>query len=247
MSAEPTIRVIDTLEELEGCVELQKQIWGFGDRDLVPRRMFVVASRMTGGQVLGAFDTGRLVGMSLAIPGIRKGKPYWHSHMLAVIPEFRNQGLGRRLKLRQREEALAQGIELMEWTFDPLEIKNGYFNLTVLGAVARRYYPDLYGRTSSALQAGLPTDRMVAEWWLRSPRVSPAGSNGSTPETAAEAEVTVPAEIVAWKAAGDPRAAEVQRQNRDKLVAAFASGLVAVGYRMGREGGAFLLGRGGAA
>ncbi|MGH9480931.1 MAG: GNAT family N-acetyltransferase [Terriglobales bacterium] len=243
MSAEPSIRVVETLEELEACVELQSQVWGFADRDLIPRRMFVVATKI-GGQVLGAFDAGRLAGFTLAIPGIRDGRPYWHSHMLAVAPEFRNLRLGRRLKLRQRDEAMALGIELMEWTFDPLEIKNGYFNLAVLGVVARRYYPDLYGPTTSALQAGLPTDRMVAEWWLRSPRVAAIAADGAPAEPAAESEIAVPAEIVAWKAAGDPRAGELQRRNREALRTAFASGFTAVGYRIGTEGGAFLLSRG---
>ncbi|HVA63493.1 MAG TPA: GNAT family N-acetyltransferase [Terriglobales bacterium] len=243
MSGELPIRPITAVEELEACVEMQSQVWGFGDRDLVPRRMLVVANKI-GGLVLGAWDGPRLAGFALALPGNRQGKLYWHSHMLAVAEGYRDRGLGRQLKLRQRQEALTQGIEWMEWTFDPLEIKNGYFNLAGLGAVSRRYYPNLYGQSSSMLQAGLPTDRVVAEWWLRSPRVV-ALAQGKPVAAApvAAARVEVPAEIYAWKRAGDPRAAELQRRNREALLAAFADGLMAVGYARSPQGGVFLLAR----
>ena len=112
-----------------------------------------------------------MAGFVLAYPGIRDGRPYLHSHMAAVLPEFRDLGIGRRLKLVQREDALARGIPLIEWTFDPLQTKNAYFNICRLGAVARRYLTDVYGSTSSPLHAGLPTDRLVAEWHLESERV----------------------------------------------------------------------------
>ncbi len=136
--------------------------------------LFLLASKI-GGQVIGAFTaTGLMVGFAMALPGVRDGRPYLHSHMLAVLPEYRNAGLGRRLKLAQRDDALARGFELMEWTFDPLEIKNAYLNITRLGALSRRYAADFYGPSSSPLQAGLPTDRLYAEWWLRSPRVEAA-------------------------------------------------------------------------
>ncbi len=98
--------------------------------------------------------------------------------MLAVRKEYRNGGLGRRLKLMQREEALSRGIELIEWTFDPLEIKNAYLNIEKLGAIARRYNINQYGITSSPLQGGLPSDRLIAEWWLRSKRVRIIAAKG---------------------------------------------------------------------
>ncbi len=107
----------------------------------------------------------------MALPGYRNGYPYLHSHMLAVLPEYRNAGLGRRLKLAQRDDAIARGFDLMEWTYDPLEIKNAHLNIARLGAISRRYQPDFYGPSSSPLQGGLPTDRLYAEWWLNSPRV----------------------------------------------------------------------------
>jgi predicted GNAT superfamily acetyltransferase len=175
MSANPhsdtLIRPLTRLEDFERCVVLQLEIWGYGDGDVVPRRIFMVAERI-GGQVIGAFDGDTIVGFAMSLPGYRSGRTYLHSHMLAVLPAYRNAGLGRRLKLAQRNDAIARGFELMEWTFDPLEIKNGYLNIARLGAIVRRYEPDFYGPSSSPLQGGLPTDRLYAEWWLRSPRVT---------------------------------------------------------------------------
>jgi GNAT superfamily N-acetyltransferase len=146
-----TIRRCLGLNELRTCVSLQKEIWNFTDAELVPLRMFVVAEKV-GGQVMGAFDNNEMVGFALSVPGTRSGYIYLHSHMLAVRAEYRNTGLGRRLKLLQREDALARGIELIEWTFDPLEIKNAYLNIEKLGAIACRYNINQYGITSSPLQ-----------------------------------------------------------------------------------------------
>ena len=106
----------------------------------------------------------------------------------------RNGGLGRRLKLMQREDALARGIELIEWTFDPLEIKNAYLNLEKLGAIARRYNINQYGITSSPLQGGLPSDRLIAEWWLKSKRVETLLGTGKNPPIAVESGI----EVLAW-------------------------------------------------
>lgn len=235
------IRALNHVHEFDQCVELQRQVWGFDDSDLVPARMFVV-SRKIGGQVFGAWDGNRLVGYALAMPGDRNGHLYLHSHMLAVLAEYRNAGLGRLLKLRQREDAIARGIDLMEWTFDPLEIKNAYFNIERLGAITRRYVPNQYGVTSSRLQAGLPSDRLVAEWWLRSERVERT-LRGERPGITVQQRVDVPAEIYDWKAAGDTRAAEVQARNRVALSRAFATGHVVLGYERTPAGGAFLLGQ----
>src|SRR5580692_12267528 len=132
--------------------------------------MFVVATKI-GGQLLGAFDGDRMVAFCVAIPGLKQGgKVYLHSHMLGVLPEYRNAGVGRQLKLRQRDDALARGIDLIEWTFDPLDLKNAWFNIERLGVVVRRYLRNQYGVSSSALHGGLPTDRLVAEWWIAKPR-----------------------------------------------------------------------------
>src|SRR6202789_4277612 len=169
-SAHIRIESVKALADFERCVDVQLAVWGYSDGDLIPKRVFIVA-QSTGGQVIGAFDGDAMVGFAMSLPGYRDGKPYLHSHMLAVLPEYRNGGLGRRMKLAQRDDALARGFDLMEWTFDPLEIKNAHLHIARLGAIARRYLRDFYGPSTSPLQGGLPTDRLVAEWWLRSDRV----------------------------------------------------------------------------
>ena len=237
------IRPLTTLEQFERCVVLQLEVWGYSDGDLIPRRVFLVAQRI-GGQVLGAFDGDTVIGFAMALPGYRNGHSYLHSHMLAVLPQYRNAGLGRSLKLAQREDALARGFDLMEWTFDPLEIKNAHLNVARLGAISRRYKTDFYGPSSSPLQGGLPTDRLYAEWWLRSPRVMSALRGEAQPLNAIE-RVTVPHTIYQWKQDKQQRglAQALQTRNREALEAAFARGLAVVGYERDAEGdGCFLLG-----
>ena len=245
MTSDVRLRHCDGIDDLQACVGLQQEVWSFSDYDLVPLRLFVVAQKI-GGQVIGAFDKDTLVGFVMSIPGSRHGQPYLHSHMLAVREAYRDQGLGRLLKLAQRDDALERGFELIEWTFDPLEIKNAYLNLEKLGAVARRYNINQYGYSSSPLQGGLPTDRLVAEWWLRSKRVESLLNTGRRPEFAVQGTVDVPAEIYALRASPEKRgrAAEIQLRNREALIKAFAGGLAVLGYERDAAGnGRFLLGR----
>ena len=158
------IRPLTTISEFEQCLDLQRDGFGWSDADLMPVRFFVVTQHI-GGLVLGAYEGDRLMGFVSSIPGTRNYLSYWHSHMLAVAQEFRNKGIGARLKFAQREYAIQRGIRLIEWTFDPLEPRNAYFNIEKLGVIVRRYFPNFYGETTG-LQGGLPTDRVVAEWWL---------------------------------------------------------------------------------
>jgi predicted GNAT superfamily acetyltransferase len=212
---------------------------------LVPLRMFVVASKI-GGQVIGAFDGNQLIGFAFAIPGARSGHSFLYSHMLAVRKPYRDAGLGRRLKLAQRDDALARGFELMEWTFDPLEIKNAYLNIEKLGAIARRYNVNQYGITSSPLQGGLPTDRLVAEWWLKSKRVEQVLEDGAHPGFKSLLTISVPAQVYDWKGKAETRnrAQEVQDRNRAEFLKAFGDGLAVLGYERDQQrSGKFLLGR----
>jgi predicted GNAT superfamily acetyltransferase len=239
------VRRCQGLDELRGCVALQKEVWNFTDAELVPLRLFVVAEKI-GGQVMGAFEGKNMLGFALSVPGTRSGHVYLHSHMLAVRKDHRNSGLGRRLKLLQREDAVARGIELIEWTFDPLEIKNAYLNVEKLGAIARRYNINQYGITSSPLQGGLPSDRLIAEWWLKSKRVATLLATGKNPPFKDEADIAVPAQIYGWKAAAHTRgkAEQVQERNRERFLRAFSDGLAVLGYERDPEGnGKFLLGR----
>ncbi len=233
MSADSIVlRRCHGIEELRACVALQKEVWNFTDAELVPLRMFVVADKV-GGQVMGAFDGSEMVGFALSVPGTRSGHVYLHSHMLAVRKEHRNAGLGRRLKLLQRGDALERGIELIEWTFDPLEIKNAYLNIEKLGAIARRYTINQYGITSSPLQGGLPSDRLIAEWWLKSKRVETLLATGKNPDAACESGIEVPAQIYEWKAAPETRAqAKRVQENESRSVShGVFSGTRGVGLR----------------
>ena len=155
-----TICELTSIEQFEACIDLQRDGFGWSDQELMPMRFFVV-SRYIGGLVLGAFEGGVLVGFLSAIPGVRNGVPYWHSHMLAVRHDRRDSGIGSQLKQIQKERALKQGIRLIEWTFDPLASRNAYVNIEKLGVIVRRYYPGFYGGDN---------DRLIAEWWLDRPR-----------------------------------------------------------------------------
>jgi predicted GNAT superfamily acetyltransferase len=239
------IRPCVGFEELSACVQLQIDVWGYGDRDVIPRRVFSVAQAI-GGQVIGAFDGDRLVGFAMALPGISQGRSYLHSHMLAVEPDYRNQGIGRRLKLFQREEALGRGITRMEWTFDPLEIKNSFLNVAKLGAIVRRYAVDFYGVSSSRLHGQVPTDRLYAEWWLDSEWVCSALGGKSAALSAVEQEIIVPHQIAHWRHSplDQGRVLDIQTRNREHFQQAFARQLAVIGFRIDAEGnGIFQLGR----
>jgi predicted GNAT superfamily acetyltransferase len=184
----------------------------------MPLRMFVVADKV-GGQVMGAFDGNDMVGFAFSVPGTRPGRVYLHSDMLAVRKDHRNSGLGRRLKLMQREDALARGIELIEWTFDPLEIRKAHLNIETLGAIARRYSINQYDFTSSPLHGGLPSDRLIAEWWLKSKRVLTLLENGKNLPFDSEWTVAVPAQIYDWKATMETRSLAQQVQERKSRTA----------------------------
>lgn len=227
--------------QFEDAVRLQKTIWGFDDIELLPVRLFVVATKV-GGQAFGAYDGDRMVGFCVAIPGLKPGgQSYLHSHMLGVLPEYRNLGVGRRLKLMQRDDALARGIRLIEWTFDPLEIKNAFFNMERLGAIVRRYVFNQYGTTTSPLHGGLPTDRCIAEWWIEGERVRGV-LEGRAPERRVEARVAVPNDIDRLRREEPRRAREIQKNAGEALSAAFDAGLAVIGFERTADEGVYLLG-----
>ena len=253
-----TIRACQGLDELEACVQLQIETWGYDETEAIPRKTFLLAQKI-GGQVIGAFDSeatggksgnldGNLAGFAMSLPGVKSmdGKPcaYLHSHMLAVRESHRNRGLGAQLKWEQRREALSRGIRHMEWTFDPLEIKNAFLNIHRLGAIVCEYRVDFYGVSSSRLQGGLPTDRLLAEWELDSSRVKRLLAR-HTVEHVIEERIMVPAAIYSWKSnqADRERALAVQLEIRKKFQKTFSQGLAVIGFSRDLEGnGVFELG-----
>ena len=244
------IRSCQGCDELDACVQLQIDTWGYADGDVIPRRAFIVAQRI-GGQVIGAFDVTRaetsegaaenLIGFAMSLPGIKAAPapdadppiPYLHSHMLAVSAGYRNDGVGRQLKLFQRVEAIGRGIGLMEWTFDPLEIKNSFLNIHKLGVIVRSYTSNFYGVSSSRLQGGLPTDRLHAEWYLRSGPVQASVAGASFHHLDIEETIMVPHQVAEWKSSeiDVELARAVQAENRQRFQEAFARGLAVVGFR----------------
>jgi len=234
--------------EFREAVALQKAIWGFEDVDLLPARLFVVGSKI-GGQVFGAYDRerpvgkGQMVAFLLAIPGVKPGgKAYLHSHMLGVHEHYRNHGLGRRLKLAQRAQALERGFDLIEWTFDPLEIKNAFFNIERLGAVVRRYVFNQYGLTSSALHGGLPTDRCIAEWYIGSPRAAAITAGEEFARRPVAARIAIPSDIGEIRGREPERAREIQAAAGEAFSQHFRAGLAVIGFERSPETGTYLLG-----
>jgi predicted GNAT superfamily acetyltransferase len=240
MSPGIQVRKCETLEEFHCCVELQRQIWGEADLEVEPVTMFVVAAH-TGGQVLGAFDGGRMIGYTLAVVGLRDGMSYLHSHMTGVAGEYRDRGVGRMLKLFQREEALGRGIRLIQWTFDPLELRNAYFNLNRLGAICREYLANLYGTTTSPLHRGLATDRLLVEWRLDSARVVAAIQNLVKEPAEAPAIIELPAQLERWQQENAPEIQKVQARIREEFTKWFAKGYAGVALRTGPGNRAYLL------
>ena len=175
-------RDLHTADEFRQVMDLERQVWGFTDlNDMVTLPVFTITVKR-GAILIGAYDeTGRMVGFVYSIVGMKPERQVlqW-SHMLGVLPEFRNSGLGRALKLEQRDRALRQGYELVEWTYDPLQAMNAHLNFTKLGVIAVEYHRNVYGESSSLLHKGTPTDRLVAQWWVGTPhverRVAPDGA-----------------------------------------------------------------------
>jgi predicted GNAT superfamily acetyltransferase len=240
MSDGIAVRKCEGIEEFQRCVDLQREIWGEADIEVEPATLFVVAAE-TGGQVLGAFDGERMVGFTLAIVGFTDGVVFLHSHMTGVLAQYRDRGVGRALKLFQREEALGRGIRLIVWTFDPLEIRNAHFNLNRLGAIARKYLTNLYGLTTSPLHRGLPTDRLWAEWMLDSGRVVAAVSGLGKEAGTAPATIALPGELETWKLRDTAAVARVQTRVREEFAGWFARGYAAVGMRKTAGGAEYLL------
>jgi predicted GNAT superfamily acetyltransferase len=173
------IREIDEPAEMRAVEQLQKEVWGVPDLDVVPLT-HLVAAKEAGGVLIGAFDGDTLVGFVYGFPSFERGKLAHHSHMLAVKPAYRNFDLGRRLKLAQREQVKAQGIELISWTFDPLQSLNAHFNFNKLGVIADRYLPNFYGEDAASFLHQTGTDRLWVSWFVVSKPVPGSFESGPT-------------------------------------------------------------------
>jgi len=238
-----TIRPCQKLEELAAIGKVQQEVWGYAEHELYPLRLFVTLKRI-GGQVLGAFTPqGTLAGFVASLPAWHGVNRYYHSLSLGVLRAHENRGLGRALKVAQRRAALRAGIELIEWTFDPLRAKNAYLNIVRLGAIARCYQPDYYGKVESRLQRGLPSDRLIVEWRLRSTRVKRA-MGGKPPRSSKEkpaAAVEIPADIDRLRESNPREARRRQLAVRRQLQEFFAHKLAITGFEYDGQSARYLL------
>ena len=244
-------RDLTTREEFARLVELERQIWGPGYDEVVPVPILTVSVKR-GGILIGAFDDERMIGFVYSLPGIRKGRPTQWSHMLGVVEDYRADGIGHRLKLMQRDRALAMGLDLIEWTFDPMQALNAHLNFAKLGVVVEEYEENVYGESTSPLHKGNPTDRFIAEWWIREPRPpndwseAPTLNHGTAvtlDRRDARVVVEIPTGFTEMLLAAPDLALEWRMATRELFTVYFSRGYRAVDFRLDRAArkGAYLL------
>ncbi len=228
------IRSMRSRADFSACVGLQKETWGPDYSDVVPISMMQV-TRKVGGVGLGAFlPDGEMIGFAYGVSGVREGSLVHWSHMTAVRPEWQNQGVGKALKLKQKDKLLGFGIRLMFWTYDPLVARNAHFNLNRLGVEIDEYVPDLYGPSDSPLHQ-LGTDRFIVRWRLDRKEPSPGTASGEV------ARIAVPADIDAVRAASAKRAAQWRSNTRRLFLELLGRGFRVCGFERGAERSEYLL------
>ncbi len=203
----PDIRVLGTPAEFNQIPDLEIAVWGLPAKDVVSGNI-IRAITLNGGVAHGAFDGSRMVGMSLALVGLRSRKAILWSHMAAVIPDLQGQGIGFAIKQAQRDWALAHGYDEMRWTFDPIQRGNAHFNLHLLGCTTEIYHVDFYGSMADAINVAAPTDRLEAIWKLKDARVKQLAI-GDLPRTHSAA--TLEQSLLLRDDAGTPLPLQVQR------------------------------------
>jgi len=241
------IRECTTIEDLDRCVSLQRDVFGLPDLEISPRRHLVV-SRCAGGWTLGAFTAeDRLAGFVHHLAAVRGAEIVGYSHMMAVDREFQNKGVGARLKWAQRERALGEGRRFIKWTWDPMQSRNAHFNLNRLGVVVRSYAENFYGTDygldlTQQAGPGLDTDRLFAEWEITSPRVNKLGGGARLEARAGSvASIEIPADWAGVVKADPLSARNEQLRVRSEFQQAFSSGLVCAGFHRDAERPSYLL------
>jgi predicted GNAT superfamily acetyltransferase len=244
-----TLRDLHSIDEFRQVVDLERQIWGYSDlADVVTIPVFIITVKR-GAILVGAFDErDRMVGFVYSIVGMKHGRPMQWSHMAGVLPEYRGHGLGRDLKLAQRERALAAGFDLIEWTFDPLQAPNAHLNFRKLGVVCGEYAENIYGDSSSVLHRGTPTDRLVVQWNIREAHVERRLRNEAVGGAAGAASVSIeiPGGFTEMQRDAPDTALEWRMRTREAFQIYFAQGYQAVDFELHSapgSGGRYLLAR----
>jgi len=242
MDKELEIRECTALSELTDCVQIQREVFGLPEGELSPVRHLVV-SKNAGGFVLGAFDGERLAGFVLSVPAFLRGERAFYSHMTGVRAEYQSLGIGAKLKWAQRTRALAEGVGFIKWTFEPVKARNAYFNLEKLGVIVREYKPNFYGTDyASENKIGIPSDRLFAEWHLKSEKVEALARGAQFVETrkpAAEIHT-----LYDWSGLVESSPTEAlteQTRIRGEFEAAFRDGLIVRDFKRDDMRPAFLL------
>ena len=235
-ASEIRVRECTTVDEFDACVRLQREVFGLPDLEVSPRRHLIV-SRQAGGWTLGGFVGDELVGFVHHLVAARGGEIIGYSHVMAVAPAYQNKGLGARLKWAQRERALAEGRSFIKWTWEPLRARNAHFNINRLGAIVRSYAVNFYGTDyqmeadEAGMRHGIDSDRLIADWYLRAPKVEALARGDVLKEASgAAASVEIPHD---WSALVREDAAAARREQlrvREEFQQALASGLVCAGF-----------------
>lgn len=241
------IRECVTIDELDNCVNLQRDIFGLPDLEISPRRHLIV-SRQAGGWTLGAFAGERLVGFVHHLAAVNgKDEVSGYSHMMAVARDYQNHGLGARLKWAQRERSLAEGRSFVKWTWDPMQARNAHFNLNRLGVTTSSYAENFYGTdyVTDPDQQGnrnIDSDRLFASWDLRSDRVMQlAGGSAPSPLPTATLKISIPPDWTGLVKENPTRARAEQLRVRAEFISAFSAGLVCAGFERSQESPSYLL------
>jgi predicted GNAT superfamily acetyltransferase len=231
-AADVEIREVSSIDEYDACVRLQRDVFGLPDLEISPRRHLIV-SREAGGWTLAAFKSEKIVGFVHHLAAVRGEKVFGYSHMMAVAADCQNLGVGAKLKWAQRQRALAEEIDFIKWTFEPMRGRNAHFNLNRLGVVIRNYAVNFYGTDyvtdpteKSAGVSGMDSDRVFASWDLHSPRVQAFAAGQDFPLTEPDAVIEIPADFTALLKS-DPVAAKSEiLRVREEFLALLGSRLV---------------------
>lgn len=234
------VQVVTDPDEVREIVPVVRSAWGMQDMGQLVKDI-VAAMRFHGGLVLLARDSGKVVGMHFSFPGYRHGQPYLYSHMTGVISESKYGGVGRTLKLAQKEWAREHGFKLIAWTYDPLMALNANFNFNKLGIFSRTYLRNFYGEMEDSLNFGMPTDRFVAEWWIdyrKGPVREPesfANALGGIPEIRLDLDsqyigLHISPDFVSIKRKSSDEAMKIRMATRAAMEKLFSEGYVAVGF-----------------
>ena len=235
MNDEITILECESLKELAACVDLQREVFALPEIEISPVRHFVV-TKNAGGFTLGAYADGKLIGFVLSVPAVLRGKRAFYSHMTAVSADFQGSGIGAKLKWKQRDRALSEGVKYIKWTFEPWKARNAYFNLEKLGATVVEYQPNFYGTDySTAATGGVPigltSDRLFAEWNLESEKVRRLAASEKFVESRRPVKsIEVVADWAGLVNESTDKALAEQARIRKEFEELFAEGLVCLGF-----------------